>query len=287
MKRKAKSMLNKLLVKDRLAEFLKEDLNFGDLSSECLPDVTTTGKFIAKMDGVMCGEDIPGLVYELLGGDASYSPLVHDGERFEAGCVLGTAEGSVRTLLSGERLSLNMIQRMCGIATKTNCAVTLLNDSSIALCDTRKTTPGLRMFDKYAVACGGGHNHRFDLTGAVMLKDNHIALAGGIVPCVERIRRRTGPLTPIEVEVETVDELREAVDAGADVIMFDNQPPETIGEWKKLVPDHIGIEASGGINMETIATFRGCGADFLSMGELTNDVTPLDISFLVENAVKS
>lgn len=280
-------MLNELLAREKLAEFLKEDLGFGDLSTAYLPDVETTGSFIAKEDGIACGQEIPGMVYGLLGGDAVYDPCVKDGDFVKKGTVMGKAAGSVRTLLDGERVCLNMMQRMSGIATKTRKATDLLDDDSIKLCDTRKTTPGLRMFDKYAVMIGGGHNHRFDLSGAVMLKDNHIALAGGIRNCVENIRKHIGPLTPIEVEIETIDELKEAVAADVDVIMFDNQLPQTIRKWKEIVPAHVKIEASGGISFSTIASFKGCGADFLSMGELTNEVEPLDISFLVENAVKA
>lgn len=141
---------------------------------------------------------------------------------------MGKAVGNAKTLLAGERVSLNMMQHMSGIATKTKKAIDLLDDDSIKLCDTRKTTLGLRMFDKYAVMIGGGHNHRFDLTGALMLKDNHIALAGSIKNCIENIRKHIGPLTPIEVEIETIDELKEAIDANVDVIMFDNQLPQTI-----------------------------------------------------------
>lgn len=200
---------------------------------------------------------------------------------------MGKSVGNVKTLLAGERVSLNMMQHMSGIATKTKKAIDLLDDDSIKLCDTRKTTLGLRMFDKYAVMIGGGHNHRFDLTGALMLKDNHIALAGSIKNCVENIRKHIVPLTPIEVEIETIDELKEAIDANVDVIMFDNQLPQTIRKWKEIVFAHVKVEASGGIRFSTIASFKGCGADFLSMGELTNEVEPLDISFLVKNAVKA
>ena len=280
-------MLNKLLAKEKLAEFLKEDLGFGDLSTAYLPDGETAGSFIAKEDGIACGQEIPGLVYELLGGDAEYIPCGKDGDFIKKGTVMGKAVGNAKTLLAGERVSLNMMQHMSGIATKTKKAIDLLDDDSIKLCDTRKTTLGLRMFDKYAVMIGGGHNHRFDLTGALMLKDNHIALAGSIKNCVENIRKHIGPLTPIEVEIETIDELKEAIDANVDVIMFDNQLPQTIRKWKEIVPAHVKVEASGGISFSTIASFKGCGADFLSMGELTNEVEPLDISFLVENAVKA
>lgn len=176
---------------------------------------------------------------------------------------------------------------MSGIATQTTHFVKLLDDATIRITDTRKTAPGLRLFDKYAVSVGGGFNHRFDLTGGIMLKDNHIALAGGVTQALAAVKRHVGPLTPVEVEVETEEELRQAVAGGANVIMFDNQNPETIKQWRQLVPKTIKVEASGGITAESISTFKGCGADFISIGNLTNDVTPLDIGFLVAGAVKS
>lgn len=194
--------------------------------------------------------------------------------------------GTAATLLTGERVTLNLMQRMSGIATKTARIIHNLDDATIKVTDTRKTTPGLRLFDKYAVKTGGGFNHRFDLTGGVMLKDNHIALAGGVKEALIRVKRQLGPLTPVEIEVETKQELLDAVAVGADVIMFDNQNPATVKQWRQLVPKTIKIEASGGISEATISHFKGCGADFISVGNLTNDVSPLDISFLVAGAVK-
>lgn len=207
--------------------------------------------------------------------------------RLRPATSLAQFPGQPKTLLSGERVTLNLIQRMSGIATQTTHFVKLLDDATIRITDTRKTALGLRLFDKYAVSVGGGFNHRFDLTGGIMLKDNHIALAGGVTQALAAVKRHVGPLNPVEVEVETEEELRQAVAGGANVIMFDNQNPETIKQWRQLVPKTIKVEASGGITAESISTFKGCGADFISIGNLTNDVTPLDISFLVAGAVKS
>ncbi len=279
-------MLNPVLIKDQLKTFLNEDLGFEDVSTQFLPaDQSLTGQFIVKQPGVLCGQDLPQLVYDLL-GTAVYHPLVADGKQVSTGDVIGQVSGTAATLLSGERVILNLMQRMSGISTQTAEFVTLLNDSRIKITDTRKTIPGLRVFDKYAVSVGGGVNHRFDLTNAVMLKDNHIALAGGVTAALTAVKKQVGPLTPIEVEVETEEELNEAIQGGANVIMFDNQSPETVKSWRKRVPAAIKVEASGGISRQSIASFRGCGADFISVGQLTNNATPLDISFLVAGAVK-
>ncbi|EHO51519.1 carboxylating nicotinate-nucleotide diphosphorylase [Lentilactobacillus kisonensis] len=280
-------MVNHILLVEKLDEFLNEDINFDDVSMRYLAGSNQiAGSFIAKQAGVVCGQTIPQAAYDLL-GDATYTPIVADGELVVAGTVIGKVEGRAATLLTGERVILNLMQRMSGIASKTAEVIRKLDDPTIKITDTRKTAPGLRLFDKYAVAVGGGVNHRFDLTGGVMLKDNHIALAGGVTQAVKSVQRAVGPLTPIEVEVETETELREAISAKADVIMFDNQTPQTIKKWQQLVPDTIKIEASGGITEETISNFKGCGANYLSMGNLTNAVSPLDVSFLVQGAVKS
>ncbi|KRM41374.1 carboxylating nicotinate-nucleotide diphosphorylase [Lentilactobacillus parafarraginis] len=279
--------MNPIILKEKISEFLKEDLGFGDLSVAFLPgEKSLSGSFVAKQSGIICGQEIPQITYDLL-GNATYKPLIPDGSPVKAGDVIGTVSGTAATLLSGERVTLNLIQRMSGIATQTAHLVDLLDDSTIRITDTRKTAPGLRLFDKYAITVGGGFNHRFDLTGGIMLKDNHIALAGGVTQALRAVKQHVGPLTPIEVEVETEEELRQAVAGGADVIMFDNQDPETIKQWKRLVPQTIKIEASGGITEASISTFKGCGADFISIGNLTNDVSPLDISFLVAGVVKS
>lgn len=279
--------MNNILMRQKLQEFLNEDINFDDMSVRYLPSAKVIhGSFIAKEAGVVCGQDIPQAVYDLL-GDAKYSPLVKDGEFVKAGTVIGEVKGTASVLLTGERVTLNLVQRMSGIATKTTEFVEKLDDPTIRITDTRKTAPGLRLFDKFAVTAGGGYNHRFDLTGGIMLKDNHIALAGGVKQALLTVKQNVGPLTPIEIEVETEAELKDAIAVGADVIMFDNQAPATIKQWKQLVPDTIKIEASGGINEDTIASFKGCGADFISIGNLTNDVSPLDISFLVKGVIKS
>lgn len=273
--------MNTLQIKKALESFLLEDIGQGDLSTDLVFSQNTrgTGQFLVKETGILSGMDIPNLVYELLGEEVSYTALKQDGDYVEKGTVIATVSGSVRGMLTGERVILNLMQRMSGIATLTNQAVRQLNDSSIRICDTRKTAPGLRLFDKYAVTCGGGYNHRIGLYDGVMLKDNHIAYAGGILPAVKRVRSQLGHMVKIEVEIETKEELLEAIQAECDVIMFDNRSPREVKEFQKLVPSSILTEISGGITLETISTYQGTGANYLSLGFLTHSVKALDISF--------
>jgi nicotinate-nucleotide pyrophosphorylase (carboxylating) len=273
--------LNELLAKEKIKEFLLEDIGTGDLtvSSIFSKDAQGSGEFIAKSDGIICGLKIPAMVYELL-KDAEFTPLVSEGQQVYKGDVLGHAKGKIQILLTGERVALNLMQRMSGIATKTAEAITRLDDPTIQVCDTRKSVPYLRLFDKYAVKVGGGKNHRFGLYDGVMLKDNHLSYAGGLKEAVEKVRNAQGHMVKIEVEVETKEQLREAIAAKADIIMFDNRTPAEIKEWRKIVPKSILVEVSGGITIKTIHQFKGCGVDFISMGELMHSVKAFDISFL-------
>lgn len=280
--------MNQIAVKDALHLFLNEDLGFGDLSSETIFPVEAQGEgtFLLKADGVVCGLFIAPLVYELLGGQVEFTPLVAEGSYQSAGTILAKVTGPIRTLLTGERTILNLWQRMGGIATATRIACERLADPSIKICDTRKTAPGLRLFDKYAVTQGGGFNHRFGLNDGVMLKDNHISFAGGIPTAVKKARQQLGHMVKIEVEVETKEELQAAIEAQVDVIMFDNSTPTEVKEFQQLVPAGITTEISGGITLENIANYQGTGADCISLGFLTHSVTALDISFNSKEGVK-
>jgi nicotinate-nucleotide pyrophosphorylase (carboxylating) len=273
--------LNELLAKEKIKEFLLEDIGTGDLTTSSIFSENTqgSGEFIAQSEGLICGLKVPIIVYELL-KDANFTPLVAEGEQVYKGQLIGRAEGKIQTLLNGERVTLNLMQRMSGIATKTFKAIAKLDDATIQICDTRKTLPYLRLFDKYAVKVGGGKNHRFGLYDGVMLKDNHLSYAGSLKEAVKKVRRIQGHMVKIEVEVETKEQLLEAIEAKADVIMFDNRTPAEIKEWRKIVPKSILLEASGGITIKTIHQFKGCGVDFISMGELTHSVDAFDISFL-------
>ncbi|WP_125768543.1 carboxylating nicotinate-nucleotide diphosphorylase [Lapidilactobacillus wuchangensis] len=278
--------MNPLLLRTALTSFLQEDLGFGDASAQLFAGQTVTGHFLAKTTGILCGQQIPQIVYDLL-GTAHYEAVVPDGQAIKVGEIYGRVQGDAATILAGERLILNLLQRMSGIASATQRAVTLLADPTIKITDTRKTVPGLRLFDKYAVHCGGGANHRFGLDQGMMLKDNHLAAAGGVMAALKKAQASAGPLMQIEVEVETKAQLLAAIEQQARVIMFDNQTPTTIKAWQKLVPATTQTEASGGITWDNLATYRHCGVNFISMGVLTNNVQPLDLSFNLEGVTKA
>jgi len=280
--------MNQLKAKKAIEAFLLEDLGEGDLSSSIFEDgATGIGTFVAKADGVLAGSMIIQWAYELLGGTFEVCFEKQDGDVLKRGDVIATVKGSIPTLLSAERVILNLMQRMSGIATLTKKAVEALNSDVTKICDTRKTMPGLRHFDKYAVTCGGGKNHRFGLYDAIMLKDNHIAYAGSIEKAVKAARDKVGHTVKIEVETETEGQVAEAVKAGADIIMLDNCPPEIIQERLKLIPSSIITEASGGITLENLQTYGNCGVGFISLGCLTHSVTALDISFNLEGGTKT
>ncbi|MEH7512718.1 carboxylating nicotinate-nucleotide diphosphorylase [Gottfriedia acidiceleris] len=273
--------MNTLKAKKMIEQFLLEDIGEGDLSSIHIFPMheRTTGKVLAKADGVIAGTELIEITYKLLHEDIKVTLHVKDGESVVAGQLLAEVEGPVQVLLSGERVMLNLLQRMSGIATLTSKAVETLSDEKIKLVDTRKTMPGLRLFDKYAVTCGGGANHRFGLYDAVMLKDNHIAYAGSIKNAVDSLRHKLGHMVKIEVETENKDQVLQAIEAGADVIMFDNRTPDEIKEFVKLVPETIVTEASGGITLDNLASFQNCGVNVISLGCLTHSAKALDISF--------
>ncbi|UHP09479.1 carboxylating nicotinate-nucleotide diphosphorylase [Listeria marthii] len=273
--------MNSILMNQAIHAFLLEDIGQYDLSAETIfaSDTLGEGVFLAKETGILCGVAIPPKVYEILGGKVAFEALKKDGDPVKKGDIIATVTAPVRTLLSGERVILNLMQRMSGIASQTNVTIKQLDDPAIRICDTRKTAPGLRAFDKYAVQTGGGFNHRNGLYDGVMLKDNHIAFSGGITAAVATVREKLGHMVKIEVETETPEQVKEAVQAGADIIMFDNRTPEEIKQLVKLVPAHITTEISGNITLDNINSYKGSGANYISLGSLTHSVRALDISF--------
>ena len=277
-----------LQAKEQLKTFLIEDIGTGDLSADLIFDENeqSSGVFVAKSDGIIAGLEVAQQVYDLLGQNATFIPVVADGASVKKGEIIGRATGHIRTLLTGERVILNLLQRMSGIATFTHTAIETLNDPTIKICDTRKTAPGLRYFDKLAVKIGGGFNHRVGLYDGVMLKDNHIAYAGSITKAVEKVRQQIGQMVKIEVEIETEEQLHEAIAAKADIIMLDNRTPEQVAAWTKLVPEGILTEISGGITLANLADYAQTGADYLSLGALTHSVLAFDISFNSQNGAK-
>ncbi|TKD70273.1 carboxylating nicotinate-nucleotide diphosphorylase [Pseudalkalibacillus hwajinpoensis] len=269
-----------LKLKNDLEQFLIEDIGSADLSSELLFHAEDYGEavFIVKEDGVFCGKEVIEVGFNLIDKDLLVDVYVEDGDAVLQGDVISKVKGRVRAILTGERVILNMIQRMSGISTMTAQSVEILNSSQTRISDTRKTTPGLRMYEKYAVRCGGGYNHRITLDGGVMLKDNHIAQFGSIERAVEHVRKRIGHMTKVEVETNSEMEVREAVRACADIIMFDNCTPLEAASYRSLVPDNIITEVSGGISLQNLASFAETGVDYISLGCLTHSVKSLDIS---------
>lgn len=276
--------MNNILLREQLTQFLIEDVGYGDASSMLIDGTDGTATIVAKEAGVFCGEIIVIELAKLQRLEIEYCR--NDGERVEAGDELVIIRGLTRTILETERVLLNLVQHVSGIATLTRRCVDALNDPSIQVTDTRKTTPGLRMLEKYAVRVGGGQNHRLRLDDAVMIKDNHIVALGGIKEAVEAARSHVGHTTPIEVEVETFEQLLEAVEATPDILMLDNRTPDELAEWLKHVPDTIKTEASGGITLETIASYHGTGVDVISLGQLTHSVKAFDCSLNLRGGMK-
>lgn len=275
--------MNKLKLRSSIEQFFIEDIGEGDLTTDFIFPEDTNGKivFLAKENGVFCGEEVIKTGFELLNSQIEVELFTRDGAVIEAGQQLAVAAGRISDLLKGERVILNLVQRLSGIAALTRQAVETLDSSHTRICDTRKTTPGLRMLEKYAVRCGGGFNHRFGLYDGVMIKDNHISFAGSIKYAVELVRENAGHMVKIEVETETKEQVLEAVEAGADIIMFDNRTPDEIKELIELVPEHVITEASGGIKLSNLASFRDTGVDYISLGFLTHSYKALDISVKV------
>ncbi|ATP38731.1 nicotinate-nucleotide diphosphorylase (carboxylating) [Solibacillus sp. R5-41] len=276
--------MNTIKLKAMLKQFFNEDIGDGDLSSESIFSTTEQGvfTFYAKQDGIFCGKQIIEIGFPLLDSNLHVTVFKQDGEKVQNGEQIARIEGALRSLLTGERVILNCIQRMSGIATQAHAAVQLTQGTHAHICDTRKTIPGLRMLDKYAVRAGGAYNHRSGLYDAIMLKDNHISFAGGITEAVQTARGKIGHTVKIEVEIETKEQLIEAITAGVDIIMFDNRTPKEIKSWLPLVPAHIATEASGGITLDNLRSYAQSGVQWISLGALTHSVTALDISALVE-----
>lgn len=276
--------MNLFKLQHMLKEFFNEDIGDCDLSSTTIFPANEGGQFsfYAKEDGIFCGTPIIETGFALLHPSIRITMHVAEGARIAYGDKLATIAGPIQQLLSGERVVLNLVQRLCAIATMTHTAASQTAGTTTKICDTRKTTPGLRMLEKYAVRIGGGYNHRSGLYDCIMLKDNHIAFCGSITEAVTRARQATGHTVKIEVEVETREQLQEAIEAHADIIMFDNQTPETIREWQQLVPETIVTEASGGITLDTIESYAQSGVHYISVGFLTHSVKAFDISALVE-----
>ncbi len=273
-----------MYVDDIIQRALLEDINYVDAAADYLlpDDQMGTGRFLAKADGVLCGLEECLRVFTLLDPSVTFQRFQKDGDLLQKGDYIAAVTGPVKTLLKGERTALNLIQHLSGIATETHRCVELVAGTRAQITDTRKTLPGLRALQKYAVTCGGGKNHRFNLSDAAMLKDNHIDAAGGITAALQTIRGKLGHMTKVEVETRNLEEVREALDAGADVIMLDNMDLETMRQAVAMANGKVPLEASGGITAETIRAVAETGVDIISLGALTHSVKAFDISMKIK-----
>jgi nicotinate-nucleotide pyrophosphorylase (carboxylating) len=268
---------------DHLRGFLAEDLGPGDVTTDSIvpADADATAEIVAKSECVVSGLPVARRVFELLDPALSWEEHARPGSRVAPGTTLARLSGKARAILAGERLALNLLQRMCGIATATHRYVEAVAGTGCRILDTRKTAPGLRAFDRAAVRDGGGTNHRFGLFDRVLIKDNHRVLAGGVTAALEAVRRAAPGRLTVEVEVESEEDLREAVAGGADVLLIDNQTPETVSRWSRVarqVPQPPEIEASGKVDLENVRGYALAGADSISIGRLTHSVEAADIS---------
>jgi nicotinate-nucleotide pyrophosphorylase (carboxylating) len=280
------AFLSPFAIDEAVRRALDEDLGrAGDVTSIATipPDVQAHAVLVARQAGVIAGLPLAVATFQMLSPDISIQPHAHDGSAVAAGINLLTISGPARAVLSGERTALNFVGRLSGVATLTSNYVRHTAGTKLRICCTRKTTPGLRALEKYAVRCGGGFNHRFGLDDAVLIKDNHIAVAGGVRPVLERARARIGHLVKIEIEVDTLDQLREVLDTGmADAVLLDNMNIATLKEAVKMADGRVALEASGGVTEATIAAIASTGVDYASSGALTHSAPNFDVALDID-----
>ncbi len=280
------AFLSPLAIDEAVARALDEDLGrAGDITSTAtIPEATRAhAVMVARQAGVIAGLPLAVAVFRRLSPDLVMEPHIRDGAAVAAGVHLLTISGPARAVLSGERTALNFVGRLSGIATLTSSYVRHTAGTKLRICCTRKTTPGLRALEKYAVRCGGGFNHRFGLDDAILIKDNHIAVAGGIKPALERARAHAGHLVKIEIEVDTLAQLREVLDTGlADAVLLDNMDLATLGEAVRMTQGRVALEASGGIALDSIARIAATGVDYVSSGALTHSARNFDVALDID-----
>lgn len=270
-------------IDDIIKSALAEDINYIDVTTDYLvdEDKVDTAQYVAKAEGVLCGIEIALRVFTLLDPTASFEVLIRDGEQVKKGDIIARITAHTRALLKGERTALNILQHMSGIATATNKCVKLVEGTNATVADTRKTLPGLRIFQKYAVTVGGGRNHRYNLSDCAMLKDTHLDAYGSITGAVNALREKMGHTVKIEVEVGDLDSLREALEVGCEIIMLDNMSCEQMAEAVKITAGRAKLEASGNVTEQTIEGIAKTGVDIISLGALTHSVQAFDISMKI------
>lgn len=273
------------LVRAAVAQSLEEDLGLsGDITSQaCLPaDSRAQVVMATRRDGVVSGTQLAIEAFRQMDPRITVSVLKPDGATIKKGDVLLTVEGNARAVLSAERTALNFMGRMCGIATLTAAYVARIAHTKARVLDTRKTTPGLRAFEKYAVLCGGGVNHRFGLFDAILIKDNHVGVAGGVKPALQRAKQHASSMVKIEIEVDTLDQLAQVLEEGADIVMLDNMEPDRLREAVAMIAGRIVTEASGGVTLDSIREIAETGVDYISSGALTHSAPVLDIGLDIQ-----
>jgi nicotinate-nucleotide pyrophosphorylase (carboxylating) len=284
------SALSPLLVESAVRAALEEDLGrAGDVTTQATIPATASATAIiaAREDGVIAGLPLAREAFRLLNAGVLFEPRVDDGALVARTDVIARVSGPARAMLSAERVALNYLGRLSGVATLTSRFAARIAHTKAKVCDTRKTTPGLRAFEKYAVRCGGGANHRFGLDDAVLIKDNHIAVAGGVAAALRAAKAHVGHLVKIEIEVDTLEQLREALHEGADAVLLDNMSLQELREAVSLIDGRLTTEASGGVTFETIAQIAETGVDLISVGALTHSAPTLDVGLDVEIKTRS
>jgi nicotinate-nucleotide pyrophosphorylase (carboxylating) len=273
-------MLPQYLVREAVQRALAEDIGRGDITTDALIDGGTraSARLMAREQGIVAGLDLAEAAFRGVEPDIAFERLIADGQPVKAGDIIARISGSARALLSAERVALNFMTHMSGIASLTGRYVAAIAGTRARIVDTRKTLPGLRVFEKYAVRMGGGANHRFALDDAAMIKDNHIVAAGGIGPAIRQVRAAIGHMVKICCEVDRIDQIEEALAAGVDVLLLDNMGPETLAEAVRLIEGRATAEASGKVSLDTVAAIAASGVDVISVGRLTHSAPALDIA---------
>ncbi len=274
------TILHDFIIEEHIKSALKEDIGFGDITTDFITEDNDklTAKLIAREDGILCGYRVFAKVFKILDPSISIKFYFVDGDKIKAGDKLAEISGSARFILNGERVALNYIQRMSGIATETNKYVLALKDYKANISDTRKTTPNFRLFEKYAVKIGGGTLHRYNLSDCAMIKDNHIKYAGSITKAVEILKKNISHTHKIEIECDTLEQVKEAIDCGADIIMLDNMSPQAMDYACQFIKGRAIVEASGNINFETIKKIAQCGVDIISSSAIVAKAKTLDLA---------
>lgn len=273
------------LVAEAVAIALREDLGLaGDLTAQATisPDAKATARMVSRQDGIVCGLDLVHEAFAQIGRDVSVEAHIADGDRLSPGTAIATISGNARLVLSAERTALNFLTHLSGVATLTGAFAAEVAGTKARICCTRKTLPGLRALEKYAVRCGGGHNHRFGLFDAILIKDNHIAVAGGVAAAINAAQAFAGHLVAIEVEVDTLDQLREALEAGATAVLLDNMDNATLSRAVELTAGRAKLEASGTVTLERVRAIAQTGVDYISSSRITAAAPPIDIGLDID-----